>query len=258
MGSVPSRDTRPESAVRKQLWSLGFRYRIHPAGVFGRPDFVFVGLRVAVFVDGDFWHGNPREWRRRGCQRLEDLFPTRTEWWAAKIRRNVERDRAVNRELRTARLARCELLGERGHTLSPPAALRGVAGMDRKGGTLRSESLAGFDQSTQWLHGRAVILAAMLRLATATDRSLRLRRYFEAGLGVESISATGIEVSPCDKASCDASTSWAASDTCPSPAPTLRLRSRASTTRPARAPRRSLAANGHVGGGGSLSTDTPW
>jgi DNA mismatch endonuclease (patch repair protein) len=70
---------------------------------------VFVGLRVAVFVDGDFWHGNPQEWKRRGCQRLEDLFPTRTEWWAAKIRRNVQRDRAVNRELRAAgwRVVRC-------------------------------------------------------------------------------------------------------------------------------------------------------
>ncbi|MEP7013296.1 MAG: very short patch repair endonuclease [Acidobacteriota bacterium] len=102
MASVRSRNTRPELAVRKRLWSLGYRYRIHPSGIIGRPDLAFVGLRVAVFIDGDFWHGNPREWKRRGCEKFEDMFPSRAEWWTAKIRRNIERDRVVTRELRAA------------------------------------------------------------------------------------------------------------------------------------------------------------
>ena len=109
MTSVRSRDTRPELAVRKRLWSLGYRYRVHAKSIIGCPDIAFVALRVAVFIDGDFWHGNPQEWRRRGCEKFEDIFPSRADWWSAKIRRNIERDRVVNRELRRAgwRVVRC-------------------------------------------------------------------------------------------------------------------------------------------------------
>ena len=101
MASVSAKNTRPELLVRKRLWSLGYRYRVHPRGIFGRPDIVFTRLRVAVFVDGDFWHGNPEEWKRRGFQRFEDIFPSRSEWWTAKIRRNIERDREVDRQLQS-------------------------------------------------------------------------------------------------------------------------------------------------------------
>ena len=54
-------------------------------------------MRTAV--DGDLWHGNPEEPRRRGRDTLADLFPTRTEWWVEKINRNVERDQRVNAQL---------------------------------------------------------------------------------------------------------------------------------------------------------------
>ena len=54
----------------------------------------------AVFVDGDLWHGNPEEVRRRGRGSLAELFPTRTEWWVAKIERTRERDREVTDTLR--------------------------------------------------------------------------------------------------------------------------------------------------------------
>jgi DNA mismatch endonuclease (patch repair protein) len=87
-------------ALRRCLWAHGYRYRVHASSIAGRPDIAFIGVRVAIFVDGDFWHGNPREWRRRGRESLEDLFPSRAEWWAAKIRRNRERDLAVARQLR--------------------------------------------------------------------------------------------------------------------------------------------------------------
>lgn len=78
---------------------MGYRYRVHASFVVGAPDIVFHGLRVAVFIDGDFWHGNREEWRRRGRRTLAEMFPTRTAWWVAKIRRNMARDRAVNRQL---------------------------------------------------------------------------------------------------------------------------------------------------------------
>jgi DNA mismatch endonuclease (patch repair protein) len=54
---------------------------------------------LAVFVDGDMWHGNPEEVQRRGRKNLADLFPSRTEWWVAKIQRNMERDREVTETL---------------------------------------------------------------------------------------------------------------------------------------------------------------
>jgi DNA mismatch endonuclease (patch repair protein) len=99
MAAVRSRDTQPEIAVRKRLWALGYRYRVH-AKVFGRPDVVFTTVRVALFIDGDFWHGNPEEWRRRGKATMAEMFPTRTTWWVAKIKRNIARDREVDRRLR--------------------------------------------------------------------------------------------------------------------------------------------------------------
>jgi DNA mismatch endonuclease (patch repair protein) len=65
----------------------------------GRPDIVFVGPRVAVFVDGDFWHG--KGWRARGFASFADQFNHRNaEWWRTKIERNMERDKRVTRALR--------------------------------------------------------------------------------------------------------------------------------------------------------------
>ena len=98
MASVRSKDTKPEIAVRRALWARGYRYRVHFDGLPGKPDIVFTRARLAVFIDGDFWHGNT--WRIRGLNSLEELFPTRTEWWVNKIRGNIERDEEVNRLLR--------------------------------------------------------------------------------------------------------------------------------------------------------------
>ena len=100
MSRVRSKDTRPELALRRAVHAKGGRFRLHPGDVPGRPDMVVRGRKVAVFVDGDLWHGNPAEWHRRGRATLADLFPTRTEWWVSKIERNVQRDRDVDRQLR--------------------------------------------------------------------------------------------------------------------------------------------------------------
>lgn len=100
MSRVRSKDTKPELALRSALHGRGLRYRLHARDVPGRPDLVIRSKRVAIFVDGDFWHGNA--WRVRGLPRLEDQFPTRTEWWVAKITRNMERDREVSAALEAA------------------------------------------------------------------------------------------------------------------------------------------------------------
>lgn len=102
MSRVRGKDTQPELALRRALHAAGMRYRLHPSDVPGRPDLVVRRVRFAVFVDGDMWHGNPDEWKRRGRESLADLFPTRTEHWVAKIQRNVQRDVEVNRQLRAA------------------------------------------------------------------------------------------------------------------------------------------------------------
>jgi len=92
MRKVRSSDTTPEVVFRKALWARGVRYRVAPAAMPGKPDVVISAKRIAVFIDGDFWHGN--QWRRRGRASLEDQFTqTRSrEYWLAKIRRNMQRD----------------------------------------------------------------------------------------------------------------------------------------------------------------------
>jgi DNA mismatch endonuclease, patch repair protein len=100
MARVRGKDSRAELALRRALHRLGFRYRLHARDVPGRPDLVVRRRRLAVFVDGDLWHGNPDEVRRRGRDCLAELFPTRSEWWVAKIQRNVQRDREVTTALR--------------------------------------------------------------------------------------------------------------------------------------------------------------
>jgi len=89
----------PEVTLRRAVHARGGRFRLHAADVPGCPDLVVRSRKVAVFVDGDLWHGNPEEWQRRGRASLADLFPSRTAWWVAKIERNIQRDRDVDREL---------------------------------------------------------------------------------------------------------------------------------------------------------------
>lgn len=99
MQANKSRDTRPELMLRRELHRRGLRYRLHAQDVPGRPDIVIRRLKVAVFVDGDFWHGN--RWRLRGLARLEDDIASNHEYWVPKITRNIARDREVTARLRS-------------------------------------------------------------------------------------------------------------------------------------------------------------
>lgn len=99
MKRVKSRHTAPELMLRKALWNCGTRYSLKSASLPGKPDVVFRGRKVAIFVDGDFWHGG--QWRKRRLNALEDQF-THTaskNYWLDKIRRNVRRDFRVTKIL---------------------------------------------------------------------------------------------------------------------------------------------------------------
>ena len=91
MRRVRRRDTKPEIALRKELFRRGLRYRVDYAGAPGRPDIAMVGRRLAIFVDGEFWHG-----KKLTAERYAEM----SEYWRTKIARNVERDRRVNAQLR--------------------------------------------------------------------------------------------------------------------------------------------------------------
>ena len=99
MSSVRSKDSKAEMALRRHLHASGFRYRLHARDVYGCPDLVVRSQKLAIFVDGDFWHGNPDEPTRRGRASFADLFPNRTEYWLTRITRNVDRDKVVNAAL---------------------------------------------------------------------------------------------------------------------------------------------------------------
>jgi DNA mismatch endonuclease (patch repair protein) len=88
MSRIRGKDTGPEMLLRKGLWKMGFRYRIHYK-LPGRPDVVFVSRRIAIFVDGCFWHGCPDHGVRP---------KTNSAFWNKKILGNMDRDQK-NRKL---------------------------------------------------------------------------------------------------------------------------------------------------------------
>ncbi len=96
-GSSKKTNTACELALRRALWGAGYRYRKNVADVPGRPDIVFQRARVAIFCDGDFWHGNNWEARRHKLQ-----GGSNPDYWIAKIQRNMERDQETTTRLESS------------------------------------------------------------------------------------------------------------------------------------------------------------
>lgn len=96
MSRVRSKDTRPELAIRKLVYALGYRYRLHGTGLPGRPDLVFRSRQKAIFVHGCFWHRHTDS----HC-RLARLPKSRVGFWLEKLEGNRVRDARNLRKLRT-------------------------------------------------------------------------------------------------------------------------------------------------------------
>jgi DNA mismatch endonuclease, patch repair protein len=90
MSRVRNRDTDLELLVRSELFKRGWRFRKHVSSLPGTPDIVFVRQEIAVFIDGDFWHG----------YRFPAWKDTLAKFWIAKIQKNRERDRRNFSKLR--------------------------------------------------------------------------------------------------------------------------------------------------------------
>lgn len=93
MSGIRGANTRPEIAVRKMLFALGFRFRLHRSDLPGSPDIVMPGRGVAIFVQGCFWH------QHRGC-RYAKVPSTRREFWQAKLDANAARDHTAATRLK--------------------------------------------------------------------------------------------------------------------------------------------------------------
>ncbi|MBS4067338.1 MAG: very short patch repair endonuclease [Sulfurimonas sp.] len=89
---IKSNNTKIEILLGKAMWAEGLRYRKQCKDVFGKPDFCFRKKKIAIFCDSEFWHGK---------NFLEgENFKTNSEFWEAKIKKNIERDKEVNQKLK--------------------------------------------------------------------------------------------------------------------------------------------------------------
>lgn len=90
MARIRSKNTKPEKLLRAGLRKLGLHFKSH-YNIFGHPDIVFPNEKVAIFVDGDFWHGYNLK--------IKKQIPPR-RYWLAKILRNIQRDKVVSKNLK--------------------------------------------------------------------------------------------------------------------------------------------------------------
>ncbi len=89
MSRIRSTGTKIELLLAQELRLLGVSYRKNVKTIKGKPDFAFIGLKVAVFCDSEFWHG-------KDFNSLEKRIGTNSEFWLTKIRNNISRDQNIN------------------------------------------------------------------------------------------------------------------------------------------------------------------
>jgi len=93
MSRIKGKNTKPEMIVRKLVFALGYRYRLHDGKLPGKPDLVFAGKRKVIFVHGCYWH-------RHNCKYGKVMPQTRKKFWEEKLAGNKERDKKNVRELK--------------------------------------------------------------------------------------------------------------------------------------------------------------
>lgn len=92
MKKIKNKGSDIEVLLQKELWRRGLRYRKNVKKIEGKPDIAFIGKKIAVFCDSEFWHGYDWENRRKD-------FKSNQEFWIPKIERNIQRDKEVTQIL---------------------------------------------------------------------------------------------------------------------------------------------------------------
>lgn len=92
MSKIRGKNTKPELLFRKALWAKGMRYRVNSKKIPGKPDVSIQKHKLAIFIDGEFWHGY--NWDER-----KETIKSNRQFWIPKIERNMQRDREVNSKL---------------------------------------------------------------------------------------------------------------------------------------------------------------
>ena len=92
MSRIKNKNTSIEVALRKALWRSGIRYRVNYAKLPGKPDIAVTKHKIAIFCDGEFWHG--KDWEKNN-ERLK----SNRDYWIPKIERNITRDNEINQTL---------------------------------------------------------------------------------------------------------------------------------------------------------------
>ncbi|WP_303318900.1 very short patch repair endonuclease [Flavivirga abyssicola] len=92
MSKIRGKNTKPEMRFRKALWKKGVRYRVDSKQLPGRPDVSIKKYKLAIFIDGEYWHGY--NWYER-----KKKLKTNRDFWIPKIERNIQRDKEVNQQL---------------------------------------------------------------------------------------------------------------------------------------------------------------
>ncbi|MBN2485568.1 MAG: very short patch repair endonuclease [Bacteroidales bacterium] len=92
MRKIKSKNTKQELKLRRALWALGYRYRKNLTSLPGKPDIVYPKYKLAIFVDGEFWHGF--NWQEK-----KEKIQTNRAFWVPKIERNMQRDKQNNQLL---------------------------------------------------------------------------------------------------------------------------------------------------------------
>ena len=94
MQAVKNKDSQIELLLRHELWKRGLRYRKNANRIYGKPDIVFIGKKIAVFCDSEFWHGY--DWENK-----KNEIKSRRDFWIPKIERNIKRDQEVTATLQS-------------------------------------------------------------------------------------------------------------------------------------------------------------
>jgi DNA mismatch endonuclease, patch repair protein len=129
MSRIRSRNTGPELFVRRELYRLGIRFRIHRKDIPGVPDIAIIGLKVAIFVHGCFWH------RHANCK-FAYMPRTRQAIWSEKLSRNRTRDLRVRQELlsqgwRVAEVWECAIRSPKTRNVIGPRVAKWINGKRR-------------------------------------------------------------------------------------------------------------------------------